>query len=63
MIADITNKIYNKKKSKSDKGSALYNNKPKNNKKSKGKKKAIVNISTIAILARNINKKTTSVQT
>jgi hypothetical protein len=40
LIADITDKTCNKEKSKSDKGSALYSNKPENNKKSKGKKKS-----------------------
>jgi hypothetical protein len=63
LIADITDKTYNKEKSKSNKGLALYSNKPKNNKKSKGKKKAIASISIIATLARNISKKTTSVRT
>jgi hypothetical protein len=40
LIANITDKTYNKKKSKSDKSLVLYSNKPENNKKNKSKKKS-----------------------
>jgi hypothetical protein len=40
LIIDITDETCNKKKSKSDKGLALYGNKPENDKKGKGKGKS-----------------------